>query len=66
MKNNPAVNLEPIICKTNGKDFLEQTELRFIRKGEIGDWKNHMTDEMAKRFDDWAENNLNGTGLSFE
>ncbi|XP_069695752.1 luciferin sulfotransferase-like [Periplaneta americana] len=66
MKKNPAVNLEPIIAKKNGPDYLQKTDLRFIRKGEVGDWKNHMSPEMAARFDTWTEENLRGTGLSFE
>lgn len=52
------------MTKKNGPDFLQATELRFIRKGEVGDWKNHMTPEMAARFDAWIEENLRGTGLS--
>jgi estrone sulfotransferase len=64
MRKNPSVNLEPIMAKKNGPDFLQATELRFIRKGEVGDWKNHMTSEMATQFDAWIEENLRGTGLS--
>ncbi|XP_033609943.1 luciferin sulfotransferase isoform X2 [Cryptotermes secundus] len=64
MRKNPSVNLEPIMTKKNGPDFLQATELRFIRKGEVGDWKNHMTPEMTTRFDAWIEENLRGTGLS--
>lgn len=64
MRKNPSVNLEPIMEKKNGPDFLQATELRFLRKGEVGDWKNHMTPEMATRFDAWIEENLRGTGLS--
>lgn len=82
MKTNPAVNLEPIIDKTHGPDFLKNNDLRFIRKGEviilsflgvkiinllqIGDHKNYMTPEMIARFDKWTEDNLRGTGLSFD
>lgn len=66
MKTNRAVNLEAILEKSYGKHFLEQTSLRFIRKGEIGDWKNFMSDELSRRFDEWAEQNLKGTELSFE
>lgn len=53
------------MAKKNGSDFLQSTELRFIRKGEVGDWKNHMTREMAARFDAWTEENTRGTGLNF-
>jgi hypothetical protein len=66
MKKNPAVNLEPIMAKKNGPDFLQTTELRFIRKGQVGDWKNYMTPEMAARFDAWTEENIRGTGLTFD
>lgn len=36
MKSNPAVNLEPILEKTQGTDFLKNSHLRFIRKGQVG------------------------------
>ncbi|XP_041985138.1 luciferin sulfotransferase [Aricia agestis] len=66
MKTNRAVNLEAILEKSFGKSYLEQTDLRFIRKGEIGDWKNYMSDDLSRKFDDWAEKHLKGTELSFE
>lgn len=65
MKSNKAVNLETILERSFGKSFLENTDLRFIRKGEVGDWKNYMSEELSRRFDEWAEENLKGTGLSF-
>nr|CAD7457251.1 unnamed protein product [Timema tahoe] len=66
MKQNPAVNLEPIIAKKNGPDYLSSTSLRFIRKGEVGDWRNHMEPDMVARFDAWTEENLRGTGLNLD
>jgi estrone sulfotransferase len=66
MKKNPSVNLEPIMAKKNGPDFVQTKELCFIRRGEVGDWKNHMTPEMASRFDAWTEENIRGTGISFD
>lgn len=66
MKSNRAVNLEAILEKSFGKSYLEQTKLRFIRKGQIGDWKNYMSDDLSRRFDDWAEKQLKGSELSFE
>ncbi|XP_026322931.1 sulfotransferase 1C2 [Hyposmocoma kahamanoa] len=66
MKKNRAVNLEAILEKSFGKSYLEETTLRFIRKGEIGDWKNYMSDDLSRRFDQWAEQHIQGTGLSFE
>lgn len=66
MRKNPALNLEPIIEKKNGPEFLQKTDLRFIRKGEIGDHKNYMSPELIARFDAWTEENLKGTDLRFD
>jgi estrone sulfotransferase len=35
----------------------------FFRKGEIGDWANHLTPEMGARLDDIMERKLKGSGL---
>ena len=37
----------------------------FFRKGEVGDWKNHLTAEMADRTDRIMEEKLKGSGLTF-
>ncbi|CAL4997396.1 unnamed protein product [Urochloa decumbens] len=36
----------------------------YFRKGEVGDWKAHMTPEMARRLDAIVEEKLRGSGLS--
>jgi len=36
----------------------------YFRKGAAGDWRNHMTREMAQQFDDIAEEKFRGTGLA--
>jgi hypothetical protein len=35
----------------------------FFRKGIVGDWKNHLTPEMATRLDQITEQKLKDTGL---
>lgn len=65
MKNNPGVNLSHILDAYLGKDYLNKTGKSFIRKGQVGDWKNYMTPELSKKFDDWIEENTKGTGLHF-
>nr|GMD80373.1 cytosolic sulfotransferase 12-like [Ipomoea batatas] len=35
----------------------------FFRKGKVGDWRNHLTDEMANRLDQIVEEKFKGTGL---
>ncbi|XP_048436015.1 flavonol sulfotransferase-like [Pyrus x bretschneideri] len=37
----------------------------FFRKGQIGDWKHHFTDEMAKRVDHITGEKIKGSGLTF-
>ncbi|CAO2206153.1 unnamed protein product [Urochloa humidicola] len=37
----------------------------YFRKGEVGDWANHMTPDMARRLDAVVEEKLRGSGLSF-
>jgi len=37
----------------------------YFRRGEAGDWANHMTPEMARRLDADMEERLRGSGFSF-
>ena len=61
MKNNPAVN------KEEGKAIrLFNESGSFMRKGEVGDWKNHFTDEMNKRMDEATKKHLKPIGLEFQ
>ncbi|KAF4518308.1 hypothetical protein B566_EDAN005877 [Ephemera danica] len=72
MKRNPAVNLEPVLQyrKTTLQTQMPAEQLNalpdFIRKGENGDFANHMSPEMIRRFDAWIARNLEGTGLNFD
>ncbi|CAM6031280.1 unnamed protein product [Sphagnum compactum] len=60
MQKNPAVNLEPIIGKQ------EESPGKFIRKGQIGDWKNYMNDKISNQFDEWIDKKFSNTGLVFK
>nr|GMD77216.1 cytosolic sulfotransferase 12-like [Ipomoea batatas] len=35
----------------------------YFRKGKVGDWRNHLTDEMVTRLDQIVEEKFKGTGL---
>ncbi|GFP81454.1 cytosolic sulfotransferase 15 [Phtheirospermum japonicum] len=37
----------------------------FFRKGEVGDWRNHLSDVMAERFKKIMESKFEGSGLMF-
>jgi len=47
------------------KDLLTIGNQHFFRKGVAGDWRNHMTPEMAARLDGIVEEALQGSGFSF-
>lgn len=36
---------------------------KFYRKGEVGDWKNHLSDEMVEKLDEITQHNFFGSGL---
>ncbi|KAK4835300.1 hypothetical protein QYF36_008036 [Acer negundo] len=38
----------------------------FFRKGQVGDWKNHLTAEMIQRLDHITNGKLDGSGLTFD
>ena len=38
----------------------------FIRKGEVGDWKNYFTEEQNKRLDSLYSEKMSCSGLEFE
>ena len=39
---------------------------QILRKGVVGDWKNHFTPEMNERFDKEVLAKLSGSGLEFD
>ena len=61
MRNNATVNREDM---KKVKIFSEDGD--FMRKGEIGDWKNYFTDEMNKRMDEAIEKHFTPIGLEFQ
>ena len=61
MKNNASVNLEDMVVH----GFFKK-EGHFMRRGEVGDWKNYFTDEMNKRMDEAIEKHLKPIGLEFQ
>lgn len=62
MQKNPAVNIDSYLHLHRDSE----KGVQFIRKGQIGDWKNYMTAELSARFDEWTRQNTDGTGLEFE
>ena len=54
--------------KEDHVNYTWMTEFKgdFIRKGQVGDWKNYFTEEQNKRFDSLYAKKIAGSGLEFE
>ncbi|XP_071506168.1 sulfotransferase 1C2-like [Diadema antillarum] len=61
MKKDPKANPDsvPVFAKAVSK------KKSFMRKGEIGDWKNHFTVAQNEEFDELCRTKLSATGLKF-
>ena len=58
MKSNPNLQVNKF-----SQIFRKDSHLR---KGVVGDWKNHFSDEQLAEFDKLYDFKLKGTGLEFE
>ncbi|CAG9841095.1 unnamed protein product [Diabrotica balteata] len=65
MKENKACNCEVLLDKKGGKKYFEKAGYHFIRKGEVGDWKNHMTPEIEDQFDNYIKRRTLETDCNF-
>ncbi|XP_075591880.1 sulfotransferase 1B1 [Dermatophagoides farinae] len=59
MRNNKMVNREDLPVA----DLFDMSKTKFMRKGIIGDWRNHFTAEQSQRFDEIFEPELKRIGL---
>ncbi|KAL6281471.1 hypothetical protein ACE6H2_018352 [Prunus campanulata] len=56
------------VNKTKVQWFSSQLVVKnsyFFRKGQVGDWKNYFTDEMARRLDQITDDKFSASGLTF-
>jgi len=63
MKANSAVNKDDVLESVSMKTGMEKGQ--FLRKGEVGDWRNHLTEEQVSRMAAWEEEGLAGSGFKF-
>ena len=55
MKSNPATNPTGALALPAGQDFM--------RKGQVGDWRNYFDKQMNESWDKWILENITDTGL---
>ena len=63
MKENAAVNKEDVLQTM--RKMTGALEGSFMRKGQTGDWRNHLTDDQLQRMICWEKKNLEGSDLEF-
>lgn len=61
MSANASVNYE------HWKDlgFAHKDKGKFLRKGKVGDWQNHMTEAEVAAFEEWEKRHLANSDLTF-
>lgn len=64
MKNNRAVNYEPVI-EINKTHNLIDADGTFMRSGIVGGGKQKMSPEYVKIFNEWEEKCLGKSGFKF-
>ncbi|KAF7112355.1 hypothetical protein RHSIM_RhsimUnG0237700 [Rhododendron simsii] len=59
-------NMKELEVNKSGKAILDFENENLFRKGEVGDWVNHLTPLMAERLTQVMEEKLGGSGLTFK
>jgi hydroxyjasmonate sulfotransferase len=59
------VNSDGVVNRRLGGGVVLVPNSVFFRNGKVGDWVNHMTDEMAQKLNSIIEEKLKGSGLTF-
>jgi len=68
MKQNKSVNKQEFVeaSQVNLDDANKKENLAFMRKGQVGDWENHFTPDLQKKFEEWERKWLKDSDLEFQ
>ncbi|OMP05335.1 hypothetical protein COLO4_08917 [Corchorus olitorius] len=58
-------HLSNLEVNRTGKLLSGHNKSSFFRRGEVGDWKNHLTPKMAQKLDEITKEKLGASGLTF-
>ena len=62
MKNNASVSYEPVLARVLARPTtLEGKIVAFMRKGQVGSWKCHLTPKLEEKLNLYTQKNLKGT-----
>ncbi|KAK2977534.1 hypothetical protein RJ640_018176 [Escallonia rubra] len=56
-------NMSNLVVNRGGRLESGEEHSAYFRKGEVGDWKNYMTEEMVQRLEKISEQKFKGSGL---
>ena len=71
MKKNPSVNKQDYVhlinehYKENLKYLGAPPKVEFMRKGEVGNWKAHFSNELVEKFKEWEKEALKDSDFKF-
>ncbi|XP_053689472.1 luciferin sulfotransferase-like [Sabethes cyaneus] len=65
MKKNPATNNVEMVASAMQMNGRGGEKFEFIRKGQVGDHKNELSDDFIERFDDYIARELEGCDFDF-
>ena len=66
MKNIKSLNFEGFVDKLRDDQKCSTAQSEFIRKGEAGGYRNEMSEETVKKFDDWSREMKKKLNLTYD